>query len=297
MNLSDVQPLHRPEAQATWKKFFQEFLAHTCRFEAVLHPFYRENLGILEAFKDRIPTLGDIQALLTPHGWTAAYVEGYTAPWKIARLLAARTLPISRTIRPPHEVFFASEPDLIHDIVGHLPSLLSPGYRHLLERWARAAGHEPVSEVDRTHFHLNKLIVQTQDRVPARDFEHLQRAARAVGSFIEAQPSRTQIQDRIYFWIFEFGMVETSGKRQILGAGILSSLTELTKIATQPITTRRLTPESFMSSYNISSEQSEYLVVRHENDYLAFLDAVAPTPPVWQATPGAKLRERRSSYG
>lgn len=296
MRLTESRVDFEAADHATWRAFHSEFFARIDRFEALLHPYYRQHLGVLARLKERIPTLSMIERILAPHGWTATYVDGYTAPWLIARLIARRVLPLSRRIRPPHEVFFASEPDLIHDVFGHLPCLLSPEYRKLLARWAQVASREPVTELDRAHYHLNKLIVQAQDRVPNGALSHLLTATQALGDYVAAQPSRAQIQDRIYFWIFEFGIVESASQRQILGAGILSSLTELTKIATQQVNTRLLTPASFLASYNISSEQSEYLTVRRERDFLDFLDAVAPRQRQPRTESNAPL-ERSYAHG
>lgn len=265
-----------PAAHATWRAFHREFFARIRQLDQLIHPYYRQHLDILAGLADGVPSLGALAAFLAPIGWRAAYVDGYTAPWKVARMLAQRIFPVSRRVRPPQELMFASEPDLIHDVFGHLPILMSPEYRTLLRRWAQVAANEPITELDRTQFHLNKVIVQSQDRVRPEDFANLKAASQALANFFRVKPTRALVQDRIYFWIFEFGMIEQSGQRQVLGAGILSSLTELSKIATQPIVTRTLTPDSFFASYNISSEQNDYLVVSSESDYYAFLDQVAP---------------------
>lgn len=266
--------VHTPAEHATWRSFYSEFFAHMRRHQNVLHPVYADHLHVLHDFSSRIPTLAEIKHILAPFGWTARYVEGYAPPWKIARLLAHQVMPISRSVRSPEELYFANEPDLIHDIFGHLPSLLSAEYRRLLLEWARVAMLESVTELDRTHYHLNKVIVQARDHVPPQNFGQLESASQALAAFSRAQPSRLLTQDKIYFWIFEFGMVETHGQRQIFGAGILSSLAELSKIAKEPVVTVPLTTDSFQAHYNISSEQEAYLVVPHLSTYFDFLESV-----------------------
>lgn len=265
-----------PTAHATWRAFHREFFARISQLDHLIHPYYRQHLDVLARFADGVPTLNALAAVLAPIGWRPAYVDGYTAPWKISRMLAQRIFPVSRRVRPQQELMFASEPDLLHDIFGHLPILLSPEYRLLLQRWAQVAAHEPITELDRTQFHLNKVIIEAQDHVRPEDFANLKTASQALTDFFRVIPTRSLLQDRIYFWIFEFGMIEQAGQRQVLGAGILSSLTELSKIATQPIVTRALTADSFLAGYNISSEQNDYLVVSNESDYYAFLDRVSP---------------------
>lgn len=283
MPISDTHSPYSDQAQETWRIFYRTFFAHMRRFEHLLHPAYKNNLHILHDFADRIPSLAAIKHLLAPFGWTARYVDGYAPPWRIAQMLARQVMPVSRAIRPPEEVHFAREPDLIHDLFGHLPSLLDSDYRRLLLRWAKGAVLESVTEMDRTHYHLNKVLVQTRDRVPDKDFDRLQTAAQALAAFSSAHPSRLFLQDKIYFWIFEFGMIESCGDKQIFGAGILSSLSELTKIATQPVTTIRLSPESYQTHYDISGEQSTYLVMSRMGDYDDFLYHMQKKPQLSQA--------------
>lgn len=289
MHLTQACIDFKPEEHETWQAFHREHLARIADYHTLLHPYYRENLAVIRDLSKKIPSLAHINAILSPIGWRASYVDGYAAPWMVARLLARQIMPLSRRIRPREEVFFANEPDLIHDLFGHLPTLFNPTYRQLLDRWARVAAQEPVTELDRTYFHLNKLIVQSQDHVPAGSFARLLEATQALGSFAAAQPSRAQIQDRIYFWIFEFGIIQRGPERQVLGAGILSSLNELEKIATKPLSTRRLSPASFFANYNISQEQHEYLVVNDDSEYLNFLDQIAPSN-ARRTMPANKLR-------
>jgi phenylalanine-4-hydroxylase len=267
---------YSPAAQATWRTYYQEFFAHVKRFGSVIHPMYRDHMAVLEAFSEQIPTLSDLSRILAPHGWSARYVDGYAPPWKIARLIANQVMPISRSIRPPEEVFFAKEPDLIHDIFGHLPTLLDPRYRRLLLKWAQRASEEPVTEMDRTHYHLNKVIVQAQNGMDAPGFKQLQAASDAFAIFSRSNPSRLWTQDKIYFWIFEFGLIENVEGKQVFGAGLISSLSELAKIGAEEVATMPLTPRSFQADYNISSEQVTYLVAPSVEAYEDFLDEISP---------------------
>lgn len=273
----DKNDLRSHEVQETWLDFSRAFFSHIRRFDHLLHPSYRNNLHVLHDFSGRIPTLADIKHILHPFGWTAQYVDGYAPPWRIARMVARRIMPVSHRIRPKNEIMFAREPDFIHDLFGHLPTLCDAEYRRLLLRWASGATKETVTPIDRAQYHLNKLTVQSQDQVPRDAFDRLQSANQSLAAFSQRRPSRLFRQDKIYFWMFEFGMIESLGEKKIFGAGILSSLSELEKIATQPILTARLTPESCQTHYNISSEQNRYLVMPTMAAYDEFLDEMSST--------------------
>ncbi len=242
----------------TWRRFYGAIQRLWVDHADILHPFYRENVHVLSPFRDRIPSLVDITQVLKSVEWTCAWVEGYAPPWDIARMLAERIMPLSRSIRPPEEVFFAREPDLLHDLFGHLPTLMSAEYRNLLSQWARLAFKQPVTETDRAHYHLNKLIVQSHDKVPDEALAHLTEASKRLARFVSSSPTRVSILDKLYFWIFEFGLIEQHGQRQILGAGLLSSLSEVERFAAGSPTTGRLNVDTIMSPYNISSAQTDY---------------------------------------
>lgn len=268
-------PIFSAEDHETWSIFFREIETLFQKFPTLVHPYYRENFGCLNAFRARIPTLMDINTILKPIGWKAKYVNGYEPSWEIARMLAAHTLPISRSIRVRSQVFFANEPDLIHDIFGHLPSLLNHEYRLLLSIWSKAASSEPVSQVDLAHYHLNKLIAQSQDNVPKSSLDQLTSAVKLVDNFIKSSPTATQIYDKAYFWIFEFGIVEHLGQRKVLGAGLLSSLTEFNHFATSVTETLRFSMETILAPTNISSSQNAYLVVDSTAEYFKVLHTLA----------------------
>lgn len=271
------QPRFTSVDHQTWRRFFSEIERSWERFGFLLHPYYAEHIGRLSPFRDQIPTLGQINKLLQPIGWTARYVDGYAPPWQIAHLLAQQVLPMSRSIRSYDEVLFGREPDIIHDIFGHLPVLFGPEYRQLLSCWSDAASHAHVKELDKAHYHLNKLIVRSHDKVPSEALAHLTTAAREIDRFVAVQPSAALMYDKSYFWIFEFGIVEHQGQRKVLGAGLLSSLNELAKLATGAATTRPLSLDTLLAPYNISAMQDEYLVVDGIDQYFGLLNAVTNT--------------------
>ncbi len=251
---------YSPEDQETWQKFFAAMERAWDNYSSAIHPYYLQHVERLEAFRNKIPSLQEINALLADIGWSAAYVEGLAPPWAIARSLHERVLPISRSIRKPHEIFFASEPDLIHDIFGHLPSVFDRHYRQLLERWSAAAASYPISAIDQTNYHLNKVIVQSQGQIEAEGLGFLEKAAAGIGDFISLYPSPSSIFEKTYFWIFEFGLIKVEKGVQVLGAGLLSSLSELDRIYSGHFTVDELNSDSILSSYHISSLQDSYLV-------------------------------------
>lgn len=263
---------HEPASdQKTWQQFFVSIEKCWSQYAHMIHPFYFNHINKLREFTKTIPSLSDVQEMLKPIGWQAVHVEGYAPPWEISRMYDQQTVAISKTIRTPEEVDFANEPDLIHDFFGHLPCLFSPEYRTLLKAWSAAASKAPVSELDKAYYHLNKVIAQTEGHIESKDLEHLKKASKEISFFTSQSPTPVLIFDHAYFWIFEFGIVKHNQGIQVLGAGLLSSLNELKKLAAGDFFKASLDAKSARSSYHISVQQDGYLMAENIDQYFSIL--------------------------
>jgi phenylalanine-4-hydroxylase len=274
MNITSYDAPYSAADHQTWRSFFQAIEKTWATYGGLIHPFYMANVEVLRRYSERIPTLAEINEMLAPIGWTATLVDGLAPPWEIARWLDLQVLPVSRRIRSPCEIYFANGPDLIHDFFGHIPLLFSQEYRSLLRQWSSAASHVEISEMDHVNFHLNKLIVQSQDHVAPLVMSHLKSAANGLDQFIAHKPSPSLVFDKIYFWIFEFGIIECLGQKLIMGAGLLSSLSEIENMAIRPVKTALLDQTSVFSTYNISTQQDAYLVAPDLQHYQALMAAM-----------------------
>lgn len=89
---------------------------------------------------DRVPSLAEINAVIEPaSGWTAIRTHvRYSAapPWY--RRFARRQFMVTDYMRTEDELEFTPEPDMFHDIFGHLPFLVHRRYARLQERFAAA---------------------------------------------------------------------------------------------------------------------------------------------------------------
>lgn len=252
----------------TWRRFHEGFFASLPSFEASLHPFYKSGLGVLRDLGGAVPSLGVIQELLAPHGWTACYVNGYIEPWRVAQLIAARVMPIASAVRPGDELYFAREPDLIHDLFGHLPSLLNPEYRRLLTVWSRVASMAAITPLDRALFHINKSKVTMREDTAAEPLEHLDAAIASFDAAFAVSPTPFHLVDKLYFWIFEFGLIKQDDGIAVMGAGLISSLSELQNLTRRRLVeTAPITIDSVLKPYAIANEQTSYLAARSLNDF------------------------------
>jgi phenylalanine-4-hydroxylase len=126
-------PSYREDEHDRWKRLFER--------QAKLLPgrACEEFLGALTKLKlsrEEIPNfeeLSDRLARLT--GWSVAPVAGLIPDDIFFEHLANRRFPASAFIRPEEEIDYLEEPDVFHDVFGHVPLLADPVYARFLQAY------------------------------------------------------------------------------------------------------------------------------------------------------------------
>jgi phenylalanine-4-hydroxylase len=86
-----------------------------------------EGMRALPIERDRIPDFRRLsEALLARTGWQVVAVPGLVPDEVFFDHLANRRFPAGRFIRKPHELDYLEEPDVFHDVFGHVPMLMNP---------------------------------------------------------------------------------------------------------------------------------------------------------------------------
>lgn len=101
---------------------------------------YLEGAARLRLPVDRVPSLAEINGVITPAtGWKAirTHVRYSAAPPWYQRFVR-REFMVTDYMRGEDELEFTPEPDMFHDIFGHLPFLVHRRYARLQERFAHA---------------------------------------------------------------------------------------------------------------------------------------------------------------
>ena len=110
---------------------------------------------------DRIPKFTEINAVLKDAtGWEIIGVEGLLPELDFFDRLANRRFPVTWWIRRPDQVDYIEEPDLFHDLFGHVPLLMLPVFADYMAAYGRggvkAHGINPDALV-----HLTRLYWYT----------------------------------------------------------------------------------------------------------------------------------------
>ena len=95
-------------------------------------------LAAMEMTPDRIPKFDELNPILrAATGWELVGVEGLLPELTFFDHLANRRFPVTWWIRKPDQMDYLSEPDLFHDLFGHVPLLMNPVFADYMEAYGR----------------------------------------------------------------------------------------------------------------------------------------------------------------
>src|SRR6266496_436783 len=101
---------------------------------------YKKGLGLLELDPHHIPTVAQLNDHITPRtGWhIERTIVRYTLADDWYKKFAQRIFLITDYLRSRDQMEFTPEPDMFHDIVGHLPYLTMDFYARIEDKFAPA---------------------------------------------------------------------------------------------------------------------------------------------------------------
>ncbi|QOW24561.1 phenylalanine 4-monooxygenase [Lysobacter sp. H23M47] len=95
-------------------------------------------LGAMEMTADRIPKFADLNPILhAATGWELIGVEGLLPELEFFQHLANRRFPVTWWIRREDQLDYLAEPDLFHDLFGHVPLLMNPVFADYMAAYGR----------------------------------------------------------------------------------------------------------------------------------------------------------------
>ena len=110
---------YTPEQHAVWAELVRrrrpQINEHACRE-------YLEGYEIIGLRDDRLPNLCAITDRIRPRtGWSATPVSGFLPGEAFFEMLAARMFPTTTWLRGRDSLEYIPEPDIFHDVFGHVP--------------------------------------------------------------------------------------------------------------------------------------------------------------------------------
>ncbi len=174
--------LYNEDNQRAWAALYARMSE---RWRLYANPHFLRGIGNLCLSPDRIPSLEDVNRFLCPlTGFRARAVSGYIPAFQFFSCLRDREFPTTITIRDAARLDYLPEPDIFHDIAGHVPMHTDPAFADALVRFGDCA-------------HTAAAIV--------RDIKDEKEKLRRLSSIVRALA-------RFFWFTIEFGLMENQEK-------------------------------------------------------------------------------------
>ena len=124
---------YTPEQHQVWVTLYERQAAllpgHAC-------DEFLNGLKALDLHGDGIPDFREMNAKLNAlTGWTVVAVPGLVPDEVFFDHLANRRFPAGRFIRRPDQLDYLEEPDVFHDVFGHVPMLTDPTFANYMKAY------------------------------------------------------------------------------------------------------------------------------------------------------------------
>ena len=115
---------YSPEQHAVWKTLYER---QTKLLPGLACDDFVEGMKNLPMSADEIPNFEKLsETLMRKTGWQIVAVAGLVPDDVFFEHLANRRFPAGNFIRGAHELDYLEEPDVFHDVFGHVPMLMHP---------------------------------------------------------------------------------------------------------------------------------------------------------------------------
>lgn len=189
--------LYSEDNHRAWKMLYERMQPSWLRYA---NPHFRKGVESLCMDPGRVPKLTDINRFLCPlTGFQAKPVSGYIPAFLFFDCLRNREFPTTITIRSADSLDYLPEPDIFHDIAGHVPMHTDPDFANALVRFGDCA---------HTAAELVASISDESERV------------RRLTGIIKAMA-------RFFWFTVEFGLMREGAEVKVYGSGLLSSHGEI----------------------------------------------------------------------
>jgi phenylalanine-4-hydroxylase len=180
-----------------WRRLFSRMEE---RWRRYANPRFIQGIDSLCLDPARMPRLEDVNRFLSPlTGFKAKPVSGYIPSFLFFDCLRNREFPTTITIRDGATLDYLPEPDIFHDIAGHVPMHTDRAFADTLVRFGDCA---------HTAAEIVAGIKDEQEKI------------RRVTSIFKAMA-------RFFWFTIEFGLMRQGKELRVYGSGLLSSYGEI----------------------------------------------------------------------
>jgi phenylalanine-4-hydroxylase len=133
--IQQVYAAYTPEQHAVWAELVGRVLPNVEQHAA---REYLEGFEIIGLQRERLPNLAEITKRLGPRtGWSSTPVSGFLPAPAFFEMLANRLFPTTTWLRSRESLEYTPEPDIFHDVFGHVPMHAHRVFGDFLEHYGR----------------------------------------------------------------------------------------------------------------------------------------------------------------
>jgi phenylalanine-4-hydroxylase len=196
--------LYSEENHEAWRRLYHRMVP---KWERHANPHFLRGVSSLCLDADHVPRIDDVNRFLCPlTGFRAKPVSGYIPAFLFFDCLRNREFPTTITVRDLNRLDYLPEPDIFHDIAGHVPMHTDRAFASTLVRFGQCA-HTAADLVSRIADEHERLLRLT--------------------SILKAMA-------RFFWFTVEFGLMRTRNGVKAYGSGLLSSFGELSHAIESP---------------------------------------------------------------
>ncbi len=189
--------LYSEENHTAWRMLFSRMQD---RWNRYANPNFQQGIANLCLDPNAVPRIEDVNRFLQPlTGFSAKPVSGYVPAFLFFDCLRNRDFPTTITIRSSDRLDYLPEPDIFHDIAGHVPMHTDRAFADTLVHFGECA---------HTAAEIAKAIQDKHEQT------------RVLTSIIKAMA-------RFFWFTIEFGLMRSNDGLKAYGSGLLSSYGEL----------------------------------------------------------------------
>jgi phenylalanine-4-hydroxylase len=101
---------------------------------------FTQGLELLQLSKQYIPQIPELNQRLKQHSdWQVKPVAAVISSESFFKLLSEAYFPVATFIRRQEDMDYITEPDIFHEIFGHIPLLTQPDYANFVQNYAKLA--------------------------------------------------------------------------------------------------------------------------------------------------------------
>ena len=136
--------LYGDEAHAVWRLLYERRMGTLVVTGSETFLSGMERIGLSS---DRVPDLAEVNVRLAARtGWAAVGVSGFIPAAQFFRCLERRRFPTTLKVRPREQLDYLPEPDIFHDVFGHVPLHADPVFGDFLQRFGALAARAKTEE-------------------------------------------------------------------------------------------------------------------------------------------------------